>query len=190
MARQVRLIEATKEELDQYLDCVEIDPAFAAFVDQCVRRNDVTLEISSDGIDYAVRRILANHGFASLRVRANALSAVSKTRYTLQFPNAQPSCRARAGNCKCAAVGRLSVTFLPTSAAILIGDGVSDFCAASRADFVFAKARLLSYCRAKGLKHVAFGSFLDVNRELTNVLEGLRSQDGVGHECAEASLEL
>jgi 2,3-diketo-5-methylthio-1-phosphopentane phosphatase len=187
MAKQVRLIEATVEELDRYLDGVAIDPAFPAFVDQCCKRKEIALEISSDGIDYAVRRILGNHGFARLRVRANALSAVSRTRYELEFPHAQPKCSAQAGNCKCAAAGRLAPTSSSASPTILIGDGASDFCVASRVDFVFAKARLLTYCRARGLKHMAFDSFLDVNRELAGVLESLPLQDTVGHECAEAS---
>ena len=190
MARQARLIDVTVEEIDRYLDSVTIDPAFPAFVDQCSSHEDVTLEINSDGIDYAVRRVLDNHGFSGLQVRANALRAVAPTRYELDFPHARPDCRAEAGNCKCAAARGPAATSSSPSATILIGDGASDFCVASSADFVFAKARLLGYCRAKGIRHMAFESFVDINRELTDVLESLSLQGGVGHECAEASLEL
>jgi len=171
MAKQVSLIDATCDELDSYLDTVEIDPYFASFVDECERRNDVSLEISSDGIAYAVRRILENHGLARLRVRANALVAVSGTTYRLRFPHSVPDCSARAGNCKCAAARGIAAVSPYPSAAVLIGDGASDFCAASNVDFVFAKARLLEHCVATKVPHIAFDNFLDIRRELPRVLD-------------------
>ena len=173
MARQVELIEATRADLHGYLDAVEIDPSFASFVDECDRLGNVRLEVSSDGIDYAVRRILDRHGLSRLRVRANALIALSATKYRLGFPHYESNCRAQAGNCKCAAARTVSERLPSKSKAILIGDGVSDFCVASKVDFVFAKSRLLAHCRNAGVAHRAFDGFRDIRCNLGPVLEDL-----------------
>ena len=173
MARQVELIEATTRQLDRYLDTIEIDPSFASFVEECERRGNITLEVSSDGIDYAVLRILRNHGLSGLRVRANALVALTDTKYRLDFPHSARGCLAQAGNCKCGAARSLSDAWPSNSATILIGDGASDFCVASRVDFVFAKARLLTHCRAKGIPHLAFDRFVDIRRNFGRVLRNL-----------------
>ena len=188
MARQVALIEATRRELDCYLDAIEIDPSFAGFVDECDRRGNVALHVSSDGIDYAVERILGNHGLSRLRVRANALVAASDRKYRLDFPHSVPDCRAEAGNCKCAAARLLSEATASNSATILIGDGASDFCVASRVDFVFAKGRLLAHCRARGIPHLAFEDFFDVRRELAAVLRALAERAG-SQACAEGAID-
>jgi 2-hydroxy-3-keto-5-methylthiopentenyl-1-phosphate phosphatase len=178
MARQVELIEATREELDGYLDAVKIDPLFASFVNECDRLGNVSLEVSSDGIDYAVRRILDKHGLCGLRVRANALVALSATKYRLEFPHYVPNCRTQAGNCKCAAARKVSERPPSNSQTILIGDGVSDFCVASKVDFVFAKSRLLAHCRDADIPHRAFASFREIRRDLRQVLEAFEERPG------------
>jgi len=160
MARQVALLRASRNALDAYLDSVRIDPFFASFVEHCEQASNVSLTIVSDGIDYAVRRILRRHALARLKVVANTLVAVSAQRYRLDFPHAAARCTAQAGTCKCALAGASRA--LRT---IVIGDGTSDFCVSARADFVFAKDKLLSFCRTNALAHLAFSDFSDVLRE-------------------------
>jgi 2-hydroxy-3-keto-5-methylthiopentenyl-1-phosphate phosphatase len=173
MARQVGLIEATLPDIDRYLDTIEIDPSFASFVEECEGHGNITLEVNSDGIDYAVFRILRNHGLSGLRVRANALIALSDRKYRLDFPHSVLGCLAQAGNCKCSAARSLSNAWPSNSATILVGDGASDFCVASRVSFVFAKARLLMHCRAQGIPHLAFDRFIDIRRNFRRVLRNL-----------------
>lgn len=164
MANQVAMIEASRADLDAWLDEVRIDPGFPEFVRAC-ERGGVALKIASDGIDYAIRRILANNGLAGLEVAANALVALPGDRYKLEFPHATADCEARAGMCKC----RLAADSQgPT---ILIGDGTSDVCVASNVDFVFAKDRLLAHCRAHAIAHAPFESFVDVERALAATIE-------------------
>ena len=165
MARQVSLVEADYERLNRYLDTVEIDPSFSSFVDKCKGFDDVHLHVLSDGIDYAVSRILRNYALSRLNIKANTLIALSENRYRLDFPYAAADCAAQAGNCKCAIT--LSRPRTPT---IVIGDGTSDFCVASRADFVFAKDRLLAHCQANGIAHLPFDNFLDISHELSQVV--------------------
>lgn len=169
MARQVALIEATYEELDRYLDAVEIDSSFPSFVDACDRRGNVALSVVSDGIDYAVRRILGNHSLSRLRVKANALIGLADKRYRLDFPYSAPDCGPRAGNCKCAIARNRSRALPPNAPTILIGDGTSDFCVASNVDFVFAKDRLLAHCKSNAIPHLPFNNFFDIERALAHV---------------------
>ena len=172
MARQISLIEANCGDLDRYLDTVEIDPAFPSFVEVCERSGDIALNVVSDGIDYAVKRVLANHSLARLRVQANALIPLPGHRYRLEFPHAAADCDVQAGTCKCA-IARSDFRASPRRpTTVLIGDGTSDFCVASRADFVFAKDRLLAHCHAKAIPHLPFETFSDIERELTQVVGG------------------
>ena len=164
MARQVALLEASREEIDDYLDTVKIDPFFASFVEHCEQARNIALTIVSDGIDYAVARILGNHALSHLRIKANTLITLPDRRFRLDFPYAATQCAAQAGTCKCSiALG------WPTT--IVIGDGTSDFCVASRADFVFAKDRLLAFCKTNALAHLPFGNFFDIEREFSQVVE-------------------
>ena len=55
---------------------------------------------------------------------------------------------------------------------LLVGDGASDFCAATRADLTFAKSRLLDHCAVLGIPHRPirdfFGDALVAWRELVD----------------------
>ena len=62
--------------------------------------------------------------------------------------------------CKCAVARELSGPV--GGPVVLVGDGKSDACLAGSADVVFAKSRLLDYCREQGIAHIPFTSFTDV----------------------------
>src|SRR3569832_1324423 len=57
MAGQVALFDMDRAELDAHFVCCAIDPAFAAFVKDAHSRG-VHIEVLSDGLDYAIRKIL------------------------------------------------------------------------------------------------------------------------------------
>lgn len=165
MSRQVALLRCSRKELDQLADGVAIDPQFPDFVADC-REASVPVIILSDGLDAVIRRILRNHGLADLPVYANRLEMSDDARYRLSFPYARADCRAASGTCKCALMRQLSP---PDAEKILIGDGVSDGCAAREAaDFVFAKDALLATCREHALPHAAYRDFGDMRRLLLN----------------------
>lgn len=175
MARQVSLIHADYGSLNRYLDTVEIDPSFSSFVDKCKVFDEITLHVVSDGIDYAIKRILGNNKLSSLLVKANALVALPGSRYRLEFPHSKPDCIVRAGTCKCAIAPTRGGKAWRASSTLLIGDGLSDVCIASRADFVFAKDRLLEYCTTNAIPHLPFSTFLDVERQFVPVLDSLHT---------------
>jgi len=160
MTRQVALIRATPEEIDRHLERIELDRHFAGFV-WLARTYGMPLTVVSDGLDYAIRALLAREGLGDLPVIANHLEQVGADRYRLLSPHAEPACRAASGTCKCA------VANATDSRTLLVGDGASDFCAGASVDLVFAKASLLDHCRARGLPHVACGNFAEAQTLLS-----------------------
>jgi 2-hydroxy-3-keto-5-methylthiopentenyl-1-phosphate phosphatase len=166
MARQVALIRATPAELDEHLATVEIDPHFADFVGLC-RAHGMPVTVVSDGLDYAINALLAREGLADVPVIANRLESTGPDSYRLDFPNSNSDCRSASGNCKCliAALGEAP------SQTLLIGDGVSDMCAAGVVDLVFAKHTLLDHCRKAGLAHVPCLNFADAESLMTALID-------------------
>lgn len=167
MGGQVALLDMSRDELDAHLDDVWIDHAFPAFVAKA-RGLGVPIHVVSDGLDYAIHRILGRHGLDDLPVSANHLArGIPPQRWLLTSPFEAPGCGS--GTCKCACAGQARAGGGRT---LLIGDGTSDFCAADHADFVFAKHRLIEHCRAAGIPYVPITGFEDALELLPALLDG------------------
>ena len=157
MAGQVAMLDASRDEIDEHLATLRIDPAFPTFVDAAIAAG-LTLRVVSDGLDYAIRAILGRYGLDWLPVLANRLVQVGARKWKLENPFADPHCRIASGHCKCANAVRAHNKHRRV---LLIGDGASDFCAAGEADFVFAKHRLIEHCRHADIPHVSIVGFAD-----------------------------
>ena len=163
MARQVELLRATPAELDEEIGKVRIDPAFHSFLRFC-RRQGVEAIVVSDGFDRVVRAVLERAEIA-IPFFANRLEWQGGDRWRLTFPYSQSDCRVSGANCKCShGVER------GYGSAVAIGDGRSDFCMATRADFVIAKGTLAGFCRSRGLAHRPFSDFNDATAHLARWL--------------------
>lgn len=169
MLRQVELLRASPKELDACLDRVAIDSGFAAFV-ALADRLGCELRVVSDGLDYAINRILSRHRLGHLPVLANRLEQVGDAHWRLAFPHANEGCAKGSGTCKCRIATGEDRADLPLR--LLIGDGASDYCATNAVHMVFAKDKLLAYCRANDLAHVAFADFTEAARLLEALVCG------------------
>lgn len=165
MLRQVDLLRADIRDIDRCLDAIDIDPGFPAFA-ALARRHGVDLRVVSDGIDYAIHRILGRRGLAGLPVFANHLEILEERRYRLGFPHASDGCAKGSGTCKC----RIARHGASEAIRLLIGDGASDYCAASSVHLAFAKDKLLTHCRDGNLPHVAFADFDEAARLLRDMI--------------------
>ena len=58
---QVALLDMSEVELQNHLDSIEIDEHFAGFVAEA-RLHGIKVQVVSDGIDYAIRHVLAPAG--------------------------------------------------------------------------------------------------------------------------------
>jgi 2-hydroxy-3-keto-5-methylthiopentenyl-1-phosphate phosphatase len=166
MLRQVALLRATPGQIDQCLDEVAIDPGFPRFVATAAKLG-CELLVVSDGLDYAIRRVLGRFGLDRLPILANRLELTGSDRWRLGFPHASDGCAKGSGTCKCNIATRNGGD---ARLRVLIGDGASDFCAATSVHMVFAKDRLLDHCRANALPHVGFTGFAEVGRLLADLL--------------------
>ncbi|SIQ58530.1 Haloacid Dehalogenase superfamily, subfamily IB, phosphoserine phosphatase-like/2,3-diketo-5-methylthio-1-phosphopentane phosphatase [Rhizobium sp. RU35A] len=165
MRAQVDLIRASQAEIDDFLDTLAIDEGFFAFQRFCVE-HAIAITIVSDGVDHFIRRILANHGITGIDIIANRLMhyhEAGEERFDLAFPHARDTCRPQSGVCKC------SVLSAARSTHIYVGDGRSDFCVSHDARFVFAKAKLATYCEEHRIPYVGFTSFHDVTHALRSL---------------------
>lgn len=150
MAGQIELLDCSRDELEAHVAEVEIDAGFKAFA-TALRDEGVPLRIVSDGLDLAIRAVLMRHGISGLPIAASHLVQAGERRWRLEFPNARDACTSGGAICKCSFAD--VSPGLPTSALLMIGDGASDFCAATRADLTFARGELLAHCVKHGLPH-------------------------------------
>ncbi len=175
MAGQIALLDCSREELEAFVAEAEIDPGFKAFA-AALREEGVPLRIVSDGLDHAIRSVLIRHGISGVPVAASHLVQVAERRWQLAFPHGREVCASAGATCKCAFAeappGR------PAPAVLMIGDGASDFCAATRADLTFARGELLDHCIARGLPHHAVADFGEALR-LWNLLRPVRRDDTI-----------
>jgi 2-hydroxy-3-keto-5-methylthiopentenyl-1-phosphate phosphatase len=163
MERQVQLLRASPAELDEVIGQTRIDPAFPAFLKLCRSRGLETMVVS-DGFDRVIRAVLASERLA-VPFFANKLEWCGGDRWRLAFPHAQSRCRVTSANCKCShgiegAVGKV----------VAVGDGRSDFCMSTRANFVIAKGALARFCRDRNLAHAEFEDFEEAGTHLARWL--------------------
>ena len=169
MKGQVALLDMSEAELQQHLDSIEIDAHFAGFVAEA-KAHGVKVQVVSDGIDYAIRHVLARHGMADLEVIANHLVQTGERSWRLDSPWASNHCTRASGNCKCE---RLAEQQAVHGRVLYIGDSTSDFCVSGKADFVLAKCKLIAYCESRGIAHARFEHFGQATQLLEQVLLGM-----------------
>ena len=157
MAGQIAELRASPAQMDACIDSIDLDPDFADFV-RHAHAHGASLRILSDGLDYAIMRLLQRQGLDEIAVAANRLSYRGDLSWRLDFPYADPDCAKRSGHCKCV---QLSHCQRQGEHVLYIGDGSSDFCVSAEADRVFAKDRLHTYCLEQGIAHFAISGFAD-----------------------------
>ena len=171
LTAQVRLVRATRDQIDALLDSIEIDEGFVKLLDTCAERG-VETHIISDGFDYCIDRILARPSM-NLKTSLNGTQILSShlevdgDRWMVDFPSFHQSCGHGCATCKPAMMSLLNRNGRPT---IFVGDGLSDRYAATSADLVFAKDQLAAYCRQEQIAHRQYLSLANVAEELDELL--------------------
>ena len=155
--------EASEEEMQEYVkQKAAFREGFLELVRYCLA-NDIQMAIASNGLNFYIRALLDRHGLTrSMPVYAvESRGAPGDVDYA--YPYATEACW-KWGNCKC----KVLQEYRDKGCRVLFaGDGTSDACAAGRADFVYARSKLLEHCREMGIPHQAF-------EEFTVVLDDIR----------------
>lgn len=168
MARQIPLIRGGWKAVEEVLAEVRLDPRFHGFSQWCAN-NGIPLYVVSDGLDRVINFLLKREGISTEGVSANRLNINSDGSMFLTFPSAALTANCTSGLCKCRVIG----PHRTQTRRIVIGDGQSDFCWAAFADVVFAKSKLLAYCRSNHIPSVEFDNFGTVHLELRQMLANL-----------------
>jgi 2-hydroxy-3-keto-5-methylthiopentenyl-1-phosphate phosphatase len=159
LRREVAAFRGSLEDLRDFARRQPIDPGFRTLLDQC-RRRQVDILVVSDGLDFYIDAFMAQHGVEVPRCTNHLV--VDGGRWELEFPHYNPDCGA-CGNCKSGHVERAK---REGSFIVYVGDGLSDKCAAGKADLVFAKGDLAEYCEGHGIPYTQFENLSQVARLL------------------------
>ena len=154
LSKQLALINAPLEEILAFVEHIEIDASFIEFV-RYLQQEQIPFAIISDGFQVLIDHILAKNGLQGIPIFANDLKEISEKLVTA-YPYSHERCAS--GTCKCRTAEQ-AAQGLPV---YLIGDGQSDFCLAGAADFVYAKAKLVDYCRQENIPHYIYTDFQDI----------------------------
>ena len=160
LTEEFKLIPDLSEDLiAQFIQTLEIDEYFKEFYDYTVN-NNIDFYVVSDGIDYFIERILGKYGLSDIKIISNHGEFKGKV-FEITFPNDNPGCINNAGTCKCSVLRNLRERYKKI---YYIGDGVSDYCVADKADVLFAKSRLVNYCKERSIKYREYADFNDITQ--------------------------
>ena len=142
-------------ELREFARSLPIDQGFFQLQKEC-RRRGVGVFVVSDGLDFYIEPFLAKHD-AKVKTYSNRL-VIKDGICSLAFPYYNQAC-GHCANCKSSHVEREK---RKGKAIIYVGDGLSDKCAASKADLIFAKGDLEEYCKIQGIPYHRFDRLSEV----------------------------
>ncbi len=154
--RECHYIKASRQEMIEALNRIEIEQGFREFVD-LLGRHQIPLHIVSDGLDFYIDAFLSRAGHVGLDIHANKAHFVDGSLYP-SFPYFAQGC-GFCGTCKGERVRALSRNEELT---VYIGDGFSDRCAVGVADLLFARGDLVKVAQEKSVDWLPFANFYDI----------------------------
>ena len=166
LAAEVAMFKAPREVMADFArQHARLRRGFADFVAYC-RGREVALAVVSAGLDFYVDAILAREGLNDLDVTCIG-TTVNGGRIVLSLPLGGRATREGYADFKVAMVRERQAQ---GKRVVFVGDGSTDFAAARRADRVFARDKLLAYCRREGIACTPFEDFRDLRLELERLL--------------------
>ena len=148
---------------------------------QLCQSHNIPLAIVTVGLDFYVDALLDREELGHIP-RYSASTSFSVDGIDFDYPHCWDGTGAsnretcsRWGTCKCSVVNAYKRT---GHSVIYVGDGVSDYCPASIADFVFARSLLAEVCKDKGLLHAEFEDFKDVADAIQAAMDAGMTRQG------------
>jgi 2-hydroxy-3-keto-5-methylthiopentenyl-1-phosphate phosphatase len=132
---------------------------------ELLHRHHVVTTVLSGGLDFLIRPVLEREGL-DLPVLSETAVLGPSGGLTVEYPFSHPTCRL-CGICKALVVD--DPTF--RSRTVFIGDGSTDRYGAEVADLVFARHRLLDFCRSNEIACYPFEDFGPVVEKFKSWLE-------------------
>ncbi len=163
LIQEAALFRGTEAEVLAFLDSFELDSGFVGFEELC-RSNNTPLVVLSDGLDLYINLMLKKHGLGHIPIHSNA-GRLENGGIRVEFPYALGAC-GRCGNCKGERIAEYRAAKGKECRVVFVGDGLSDTCAASGADLLFAKKDLKQYCVEQNIGYFGYDTFDDVASQL------------------------
>lgn len=163
---QVKQVSFSEENLNELIDSLAIDESFIDFYDRY--KDSFSIAIVSDGMDNIIRPLLKKYGIEECPIYAGHLM-FNKEKPMVSYPY-HFDCPNGNGTCKCHVANNLN-NFQTANrldkidqvkSFIHIGDGRSDFCIATKAQYVYAKDKLADFCKKMGISYTPFIKFSDI----------------------------
>jgi 2-hydroxy-3-keto-5-methylthiopentenyl-1-phosphate phosphatase len=157
------LPSSMKEDVTSYiLNTAGIRAGFPELLEWC-KTHQVPFYVTSGGIDFFVKPLLAPFGIADDHIYCNG-SDFSGDRIKITWPHScDDNCNNGCGMCKTTIIRRFPKDDYYR---ILIGDSVTDFAGAKLVDLVFSRSHLTDKCQELGLPHISFETFHDIIHHL------------------------
>jgi 2-hydroxy-3-keto-5-methylthiopentenyl-1-phosphate phosphatase len=157
-----------KEEIIRYsISNATIRDGLEDFIDYC-KLNDITLLITSGGIDFFIFPLLAPFSIPQENIYCNSSSFDGDTIQILWPHPCDDHCSNDCGMCKTTIIRSYNSEQYHR---ILIGDSVTDFAGAQLVDTIFARSHLIDLCDELGLNYTPFETFFDVINRLEEMSE-------------------
>jgi 2-hydroxy-3-keto-5-methylthiopentenyl-1-phosphate phosphatase len=152
-----REVTAGPDEMKAYIrKHVALRTGFSGLWREC-QANATPLAVVTLGLDFYVAALLEREGLSQMPTYAVGTTFLPNGPVH-QYDHNLYGCT-QWGNCKCSALDfyrRLGYNIA------YVGDGLSDFCPASKSDLVFAHKQLESRCLDEGVLYLHFDDFRDV----------------------------
>ncbi len=160
LIKEFELVKNLSEKLiDEYTKTIELTEGFVDFTN-FIKNKNIDFYVVSDGIDYFINKILSKNNIKEIKLITNHGEFINN-KFCLTFPNSYNGCKNDSGTCKCKVVEDLKKKY---DKIYYIGDGTSDFCVSKKADILFAKSGLKSYCDSNNIKYTPFETFKDIKK--------------------------
>ena len=152
-------VDTSVAEMAEFvIENASLRSGFTELADACSEYGH-DLKIVSAGVDFYIQPLLDANGHGHIPIVSVAAreQCAPEGPFRYDYPRSRADCDPAWGVCKCAALDDAQEAGMQT---VFVGDGPrGDACAAARADFVFARGRLLRYCRRNRIPATPFEHF-------------------------------
>lgn len=156
---------ADSEEVNSFIDNVEIDSSFHTLVNFC-RERLLPFYVLSDGFDLYIDRIFQRENLRGITYFSNELRINEEGSFIPSFPYYDSNC-SKSANCK---RNHIINNSSDNDITVFIGDGNSDKETIQYCDYIFAKDDLLRFCERERISFFPFRDFNDVIQRLEELL--------------------
>jgi 2-hydroxy-3-keto-5-methylthiopentenyl-1-phosphate phosphatase len=141
---------------------VRFRPGFPEFLTFCQAKG-IPFNVVSGGVDFFIEPVLAPYR-DRLTLYCNR-ARMTPERIELSFPYGATDCEP-CNQCACCKIGILDRYSPETHYRIGIGDSITDLGMSRRADWTFARSRLIDYTAEAGIPTTPFETFYDIQAAL------------------------